>query len=157
MKALTKKQKQFARLYVATRNAREAAALLGLRHPETAGDEWLADAAVREEIARLAAERAPAGEAAGGLRRIAFGSVSDAVRLLMTGGEGLDLDRLDLFCVSEIKLPKGGGMEIRFFDRIKALEALARLAEPEQSSLSPFVQAIQKGADRLAVLAEEEP
>ena len=155
MKALTKKEKQFARLYLATRNAREAAALMGLRHPETAGGELLAGAGVKEEIARLAAERAPVGEAADGLRRIAFGSVADAIRLMMSDEMPPDLDRLDLFCVSEIKKPKGGGIEIKFFDHIKALEALAGLAEPPESTLSPFLQALKKGAEQLSVTEEE--
>ena len=37
------------------------------------------------------------------------------------------IERLDLFNVSEIKRVKGGGVEVRLFDRLKALEKLAEL------------------------------
>ena len=39
----------------------------------------------------------------------------------------------DLFNVSEIKRVKGGGVEIKFFDRQRALERLAELNDREQS------------------------
>ena len=35
-----------------------------------------------------------------------------------------ELENADLFMVSEIKRPKDGAMEIKFFDRLKALEKL---------------------------------
>jgi hypothetical protein len=38
------------------------------------------------------------------------------------------MESLELFNVSEIKKPKGGGIEIKFFDRLKALEHLEALA-----------------------------
>lgn len=61
-----------------------------------------------------------------GLHKLAFGKVNDAVRLVFT--EELptqeELDGMNLFNVSEIKRDKGGGVEVRFFDRQKALERL---------------------------------
>lgn len=61
-----------------------------------------------------------------GLRRLAFGEIHDAVLLLFADESEIleKLGELDLFNVSEIKRPKGGGMEIKFFDRIRALEKL---------------------------------
>ncbi|MFR7483143.1 MAG: terminase small subunit, partial [Eubacterium sp.] len=56
-----------------------------------------------------------------GLKRLAFGEIKDAV-LLLFAQEGdilSQLPGLDLYNISEIKRPKGGGMEIKFFDRIK--------------------------------------
>ncbi len=149
MGKLTKNQRLFCRCYSVTRNAREAAGLAGLKNPAVQGMLLMQSRQIREEISRLCAERAPTGEAAGGLRRLAFGSAADAVRLMLTGGEGLDIDALDLFCVSEIKLSRGGGMEIKFFDRIKALERLSGLCEPEEKPISSFVEALRKGAARL--------
>ncbi len=58
-----------------------------------------------------------------GYERLAFGSTSDAFRLLMSDGE-IDVQTLDLYNVSEIKKPKDGAMEMKFFDRLKALEYL---------------------------------
>ncbi len=64
-----------------------------------------------------------------GLKRLAFGKCSDAVKLAFS--EELPpphiLERLDLFNVSEIKRAKGGVVEIRFSDRLKALEKLYEL------------------------------
>lgn len=50
-----------------------------------------------------------------GYRRIAFGNISDAVKLILeSDGDRLDAEKLDLFNVAEIKKPRGGGMEIKF-------------------------------------------
>lgn len=61
-----------------------------------------------------------------GLKRLAFGSCNDAVVLAFA--EELPppdiISSLDLFNVSEIKRVKGGGVEIKLFDRLKALEKL---------------------------------
>lgn len=61
-----------------------------------------------------------------GLERLAFGNSNDAACLVfseeMPSAE--KISALDLFNVSEMKKVKGGGVEIKFFDRIKALEKL---------------------------------
>lgn len=60
-----------------------------------------------------------------GYRRLAFGNISDAVSLLyMENPSQATLSKMDLFHISEIKRPKDGSMEIKFFDRLKALEKL---------------------------------
>ena len=68
-----------------------------------------------------------------GYERLAFGSTADAFRLLMADGfENISVDDLDLFNVAEIKKPKDGAMEIKFFDRIKALEHLGDVPQQEE-------------------------
>lgn len=65
-----------------------------------------------------------------GLERIAFGSSNDAA-LLVFSEEMPNPDKiseLDLFNVSEIKRVKGGGVEVKLFDRQKALERLYEYA-----------------------------
>ena len=59
-----------------------------------------------------------------GLRRLASGDCNDAVRLVMQGEElsAEEIMKLDLGNVSELKRVKGGGVEVRLFDRRKALE-----------------------------------
>lgn len=61
-----------------------------------------------------------------GLRRLAFGNCSDAVYLVFADEmpPAETIKKLDLFNISEIKRVKGGGVEIKFFDRQKALEKL---------------------------------
>ena len=148
--ALSAKQLSFCRHFVRTRNGREAAAAAGFAlFPERAAQRLLADKRVRTQIEALekdvAASRA---ELVAGYRRLAFGSVSDAVRLLLyeAGDEPLDLDRLDLFLVSDIKRPKGGGMEIKFFDRQKALERLEELQAGTSDGALPFYRALERSA-----------
>ena len=84
--------------------------------------------------------------------RLAFGSVADAMKLMLCE-EAMsteEIEKLDLFNVSEIKRPKGGGLEIKFFDRIKALERLEKLGGGEENSQSSFIQALSEGAKILS-------
>jgi len=93
-------------------------------------------------------------QALGGLRRLAFGDVNDAVALVMAadGGEPPDARELDLFAVSEIKRPKGGGCEIKFYDRLAALQALlGHDSDTARQGLSgSLCQALQAGAKAMA-------
>lgn len=86
-----------------------------------------------------------------GLLDLAVGSVSDAMLLLFLDDEEIirRLPRLKLSNVSEIKRPKGGGMEIKFFDRIKAFEKLQEITSSNGSQGLSFFQALEKGAEDL--------
>lgn len=81
-----------------------------------------------------------------GYERLAFGNTADAVKLLFTD-EPLseDLSQYDFFQVAEIKRPKEGALEIKFFDRLKALEKLESLQQSEHHSTSDFYKAIISG------------
>lgn len=84
-----------------------------------------------------------------GLRRLAFGDIRDAVTLLYEPEENIisKLPELDLFNISEIKRVKGGGMEIKFFDRLKALDKLREMVqESDTQSGASFYAALEKGA-----------
>ena len=62
-------------------------------------------------------------EVIAGYRKLAFGAGNDALKLLFyeQTPPPEELASLDLFNVSDIKRPKGGGLEIKFFDRCEAL------------------------------------
>ena len=84
-----------------------------------------------------------------GLSRLAFGSINDAAALLFaeepTREEVLSAD---LFNVAEIKKVKGGGVEMKFYDRQKALEKLVEL-DPELKEVSAaqeFLNAVYAGS-----------
>ncbi len=145
------KELLFCTLYRRTGNAREAAARAGFRlWPERQGLRLLARREVQQRLAELsdAADPLPTGEA--GLRRIAFGSVADAVGLLFTPpGEKTELEGLDLFMISEIKSAKGGGLEMKFYDRLKALELLSALSSERSAAAAPLYEALSEGARRL--------
>ena len=73
-----------------------------------------------------------------GFRQLAFGDIRDAVALR----------KMNLFAVSEIRRPKGGGMEIRFFDRLEALRLLSEL-ESADGGADGLLRAIEAGAAAL--------
>lgn len=56
---------------------------------------------------------------------------------------------MDLYNISEIKRKKGGDIEIKFFDRLKALQQLYEMTEPSGACDSGFYSAIEKGAAAL--------
>ncbi len=94
-----------------------------------------------------------------GLRRLAFGDITDAVKLLYESEENIicELGSLDLFNVSEIKKPKGGGTEIKFFDRLKAIDRLAELAnEQDGERKSSIFDALEKGASNVGDIYGDE-
>ncbi|MDR1464939.1 MAG: terminase small subunit [Oscillospiraceae bacterium] len=136
---LVAKEILFCQAYRRTRNGREAAAQAGYALPQRTAGKLLARPEIRREIAREDARGGAAqirAEVEAGFRRLAFGAGTDALGLLFAeqapGRE--ELERLDIFNVSEIKRPKGGGLEIKFFDRMKAMEKLCAIQE-ENSSL----------------------
>lgn len=116
-------------------NPREAALRAG--YPQEKADAAAAKLLQRPEILREIGEcanRAIGSElsalALRGLLRLAFGSANDIVKLAISDEEpdAGTLEGLDLFLVSEIKRPKGGGCEIKLHDRLAALELLLQSA-----------------------------
>lgn len=80
-----------------------------------------------------------------GYEKLAFGSITDSVKLMYS--KKIDINEikdLDLFNVSELKL-KDGALEIKFFDRLRALEKLQQLDFSDQSQAYSFYDAIEKG------------
>ena len=53
----------------------------------------------------------------------------------------------DLFNVSEIRRPKDGAMEIKFFDRIRALEKLEAAVDDSETRLADFYSALMKSGE----------
>ena len=66
-----------------------------------------------------------------------------------------ELKGMDLFSVSEIRRPKDGSMEIKFFDRLKALEKLKENSQTESGAASVY-EAILAGARALNKSKEDE-
>ncbi len=89
-----------------------------------------------------------------GYERLAFGSAADAVRLLFVEDVSRQMLRgMDLFTVAEIRRPKGGGMEIKFFDRLRALQCMEAMGE--ENSSAGFYEALQAAAENLEEPAAE--
>lgn len=62
------------------------------------------------------------------LAQLAFGQVNDGVRLAFAG-KTAETQALDLSAVSEIRVTEKGGVEVKFVDRVRALETLCTLLE----------------------------
>ena len=130
---LKPKERLFCGYYACTGDAELSAKKAGYpKDSALTGDCLLRDDAITEEIEhRLYLQRKlMARLAAIGYRRLAFGSIHDPLQLLFTEQPTPDqLEGLDLFMISEIKRNKDGMLEIKFFDRLKALEKLSCLPE----------------------------
>ncbi len=125
-------QKRFARFFFYLRNLREAALHTGARaeEAEDRGLELLHSAETEAELKKLKeADSDTLSYVKRGLNRIAFGAVNDAVKLVFDAENmtARDIMGMDLFNVSEIKISGKNVLEIKFFDRQKALEKLGSL------------------------------
>ncbi len=144
---LTKKEMEFCRLYAAGRSPREAAAACGFFPAVIAGVKLLQRQEIRRQAEEIRKASDPAALAAAGLYRLAFGSVADAVRLIMSDGDAFsEPEKLDLINISEIKFSGGGKVEVKFFDRLKAMTALAELGARQEGDSSGLIAAIMGGA-----------
>ena len=131
---LNARQKLFCHWFALTRDAQGAADRC-FRAPE------------KREEAALGGEGLTA-TAEEGYRRLAFGPVTDAVRLMFpTEDETPPLEEMDLYNISKISQAKGG-LEITFFDRLEALDRLAaqqKEAAVQQDAFG-FLDAVAAGA-----------
>lgn len=153
--------KNFAAWYVSCGNAHDAAVFCGAKkNAGLIGLKMMTDRTVRRRIAELRSKSVNP-DPISGLRRIAFGRNNDAVRLAasaaMPAEEGAavgaseilrSIGEMDLFGVSEIKYGKNG-VEIKFFDRLKALETLKneQTHEREADSAAAIIGAIYGEGD----------
>ncbi len=159
---LTKKESEFCCAYVNTGNAREAAVAAGYtENSELTGQRLLCNTQILLEINSILSQRRTLLElkALSGYERLAFGNITDGIRLLyMQDIDTKQLESMDLFNISEIKKPKDGSLEIKFFDRIKALEKLCLSHEDKKETSVPFYVALEqsvKALDEKKDVAEE--
>lgn len=152
------KRMDFCCWYAALGNVAEAAAKAGFSS-ETAlseGIKCLSDESCRKKINELRELLSDSGSVIAGLRRLAFGNCTDAVYLVFADElpPPSVISGLDLFNVSEIKRVKGGGVEVKLFDRMKALEKLFELqtAFTERGKAESLIRALtssDEGDDEL--------
>lgn len=153
--ALTDKEKLFCTYFAESRNARSAAARAGYGlFSQRSGLKLMRRKDIRAEIERIDKNGlVTCEEIAAGYRQLAFGSAADALKLIFAeeNPAAIELEKLDAFNISEIKRPKGGGIEIKFFDRMKALEHLEAMngANGEENTALPFYAALEKSAGAL--------
>ena len=148
---MTGREKKFCSLFLGSGNSKLAAEKAGYTGDcEQKGEELICRPEISAELERLSRlrEKSLANMAAAGYQRLAFGSICDAISLLYKSDPSKeDLEGMDLFLVSEIKRPKDGSMEIKFFDRLKALEKIEQLSLSESDKYSvSLYKAIENSA-----------
>lgn len=131
---IQKKRRQFCFYYARLCNITEAARRAGF-DTDCAYEEGVKTLSMpryRQLVKRLCSETPLSAKAQvrAGLERLAFGQSNDAAYLVCAEElpSPAQLARLDLYNVSELKRVKGGGVEVKFFDRQRALERLYELA-----------------------------
>ena len=144
MKKLNKKEKVFCKSFLDTGSIFEAEKISGVKD----GSKLIDDTRVVDEIERLSKLQAKSLNqlAKAGLKKLAMGGISDAVSLIyMDKPDKEILKDMDLFMISEIRRNKDNCMEIKFFDRFKALDKLIENCEIADTSV-PFYDALIMGA-----------
>ena len=142
---MEKKQNEdaFCRAYLRTMDPERAAAESGCRN----GFSMLRRRTVRERLERMREA------AAGQLRRedvlrrlaeLAFGRANDGAGLALRPGE-TDPEGLDLSAVSELKVTDKG-VEVKFVDRVRALETLYGLLENDGGGAAELYRALTEAA-----------
>lgn len=151
---MTRKEDKFCCFYSSNGNVRLSAVMAGYSsNPEQTGQQLLTrcDIAGRVKEYRDTRVNDLRLMALLGYERLAFGSIADCIQLLYMEAPTLQrLEAMDLFMISEIKKPKDGAMEIKFFDRIKALEKLSEAQEDTHEKSLPFYRALERSADMLS-------
>lgn len=147
------KQKAFCCNYVLLGNVKEAAIRAGFSTEEALieGVACLESAQCKRLIAKLRNTLADSGNVISGLKRLAFGSCTDAVYLVFADElpPSHVISNLDLFNVSEIKRVKGGGVEVKLFDRQKALEKLFEFENSfsDRGAADSLIEALTKPSE----------
>ena len=147
---LTAREREFCLSFMQSGDAQLSARRAGFRNPDSEGERLLCNEKICAELDRLSELRGRLLTALSviGYQRLAFGSAADAASLLFEENPSREtLGKMDLFLVSEIRRPKDGAMEIKFFDRARALEKLASLSMERESSGSLY-DAIGSVAER---------
>ncbi len=147
---LTAREREFCLSFMQSGDAQLSARRAGFRNPDSEGERLLCNEKICAELERLSELRGRLLSAMSviGYQRLAFGSAADAASPLFEENPSREaLGKMDLFLVSEIRRPKDGAMEIKFFDRARALEKLASLSMERESSSSLY-DAIGSVAER---------
>lgn len=148
------REKDFCRLMTAYADPLKAAREAGYKNPDRASIELMTRDDISGEISRLSENVRSIYErsAVCGLYRLAYGGIGDPLTLLYRNDlTDEELGSLDLLNVSEIKRTKDKSIEIKFFDRIKAVEKLNEIlgADTTKREGGGLIDAILRSAEAL--------
>lgn len=134
----------FCAAYLRTMSPEAAAAECGIRD----GYEMLGRETVRRELQKMRGHFAgiTREDVIRRLAELAFAPANDAIRLAYLDDPAREVDGLNLSSVAEFRHNSAGSVEIRFIDRIKALDALYTLLEggAESDEAAAFFRALEE-------------
>lgn len=160
---MTLKKQLFCNYFVQLQNHKEAAIRAGYdpKEADDVGMKLLMQKAVKKQIKKqidnIILENQNNNllqKSISGFERLAFGSVTDSIKLI-SGEFPEDLksfSQLDLFNISEIKRSQNGTVEVKFFDRLKALEKIYEISKMELDSSQSLdlIDAIRQSAQAIS-------
>ena len=140
---MTAKEKLFCTYYLNCHSTYHAAKKAGYKESECEKmEKMLLREDIRAYLSDLDLKSDPVSltkSAIRGLERLAFSQPSGIGEVFEGSG--------DLFCVSEIKKNEKGTVEIKFFDRIRALSTLYEIGKSiDESQSVPFFEALSNSA-----------
>lgn len=155
IKHLSQIEKLFCYYYHTLQNGKDAAIKSGFptMRAEAKAAKLLLRADIQAQIAQFSSQKTDdklLDCIVAGLNRLAFASSCDSLKFMLLDKESLlqQVDKLDLFHISEIKIPKEGALEIKFFDRFKAFDKLLEIARFQSNSddATEFFAALEASA-----------
>ena len=146
MQASHEQRRRFAAAYLRTMSPHRAALAAGLQD----GAEALGDKSVEKLLEKMREEWNGQIRREDAIRRLcelAFGRANDAVKLALQPGR--DPSGLDLAAVSELKTKPDGTVEVKFIDRVKALEVLCHLLSENGDGAVELFRALAEAGEEL--------
>ena len=158
---MKKREKEFCRLTVVLGNPQTAAQRAGYKHPDEVWPELFTRADIAAEIRRVTREVSKVfrDTLLCSVFRLMTSDNNDAVRLLYHEQMSDDeIRQMNLSGVAEIKRAKDKSVEIKFFDRIKALDRLSELNEvvTDSASAGGLLEAMRLSAQALREMRDRE-
>lgn len=156
---MTLKEKLFCQFYSTYQIPKEAAIKAGFAKAiaEKKANKLLNKPEIKQEIKRLKNEidnQQLVCWATTVLKRIIFNVPNDAITLALKNEQIAEnqIENLNLFPISEFKKFKDGSMEIKFIDKLKAINCLIELANGLQNSneANNFINALTNSTNKLS-------
>ncbi len=144
MEASQEQRRRFSAAYLRTMDpwqaAREAGLKDGLRALRDKGVEQLLEQGRADLSGQIRRE-----DAVRRLCELAYGRANDAVRLALD--RSCDPAKLDLAAVAELKTRGDGTIEVKFIDRVRALEALCELLSDNGDGALELFRALEDAGE----------
>ena len=161
MMRLKKREMEFCRLAAVLGNPEQAARRAGYKHPDEAWPALIMRQDIADEIRRAAREvsRVYRDTLLCCVYRLMSADNTDALRLVYHDDmSDREIREMNLSGVAEIKRTKDKSVEIKFFDRIKALDKFAELsdASADGASSGGLLEAMRLSAQALSRMHADE-